>query len=88
MQSARDHQVQDQPQLVSESKRDPFANAADFDDFLAFAFGNRWNGRAKQERAGDPCTNQCLLNDSCFQGVKVNSDVRQFRHTAKIGYFG
>jgi hypothetical protein len=45
MQPARNHQVQNEPQISFEAEADPFPKPAQLDDLFAFDAGQRRNGR-------------------------------------------
>jgi hypothetical protein len=80
MQPARNHQVQNEPQISFEAEADPFPKPAQLDDLFAFDAGQRRNGRPQQERTCDTDAFENTALDSFLESLDINNDVRQFRH--------
>src|ERR1700692_2563183 len=76
VQSARDHQVEHQPEIALNSDGNTFADAAQFTNSAAFDIGDRRFNGLKQEWAGKPYMLERLTDDTGFECVDVGDDVR------------
>ncbi len=80
MQSARDHQVQDEPQVVFQADDDALADAPNRTDGAALQVLERRLDSSKQKWTGEPDTLEGLAKDPRFESEDVGGDVREFRH--------
>ena len=80
MQTAGNHQVQHEPQVVVEANGDPFAQPAQLAHGPALeGLHSRVKG-SHQERTVEPYPLECLPQDPRAQGLEINRDVGQLGH--------
>ena len=84
MQAARDHQVQDQPEVALEAERDALAEAQDFGCRTALESRKRRRDAAQQKGAAAPDPGQGLAEDPRLQRLDVVVDVGQLGHGRSI----
>ena len=84
MQAARDHQMQNEPEVAFEADGDALADAAEFTDDAAVGVGEWWKGGAKKKRSGDSNAHERLRKDARFECGEVGGDVGEFGHAYKI----
>ena len=80
MRAARDHQVQDGPEVVFEAEGDAFADTPELLDSLAAEGGGGRVGGSQQERAGDPHAFEFAAEQALLESFDVDRDVGQLRH--------
>ena len=88
METAGDHQVEDQPEVAVQAEGDALADAADCADGFAFGSGDGRDGGAQQEWAIDADLLQCLVENARLEGGDVGGDVGQFRHAYEVRGWG
>ena len=80
VESAGDHEVEDEPEAVVEFDGDTFADAMEGTYGVAFdVFDSRLDG-AEEERAGYPDLGEGLAYDARLEGGEVGGDVGKFGH--------
>jgi hypothetical protein len=79
--AAGDHEMEDQPEAVFEADADTFAEAAELEDFFAGGVGERRVCCAQEKGTDDADGFESLAKDARFEGLDVNSDVWELRHT-------
>jgi len=80
MESAGDHQMKDQPEIVIHADRNALAYASQFADDATFRVGKRRLGGSQEESALQAYTFEGLADYSGFQCGDIGSDVGQFWH--------
>lgn len=80
MQPSRNHQVNDQPEIIIETNGYTLANPPEFADLISLSARKRWVGRAQQERTCQPHSMQRLPDNAALQRSHVSCDVGQFWH--------
>jgi hypothetical protein len=80
VQAARNHQVQNEPQVVLDTNTDPFAKPSQPGYLPALHTGDWRHGGAQQKRTreSDPLYGSAL--NSLLESLNVDGDVGQFRH--------
>jgi inhibitor of KinA len=84
VQTAGDHQVQDEPEVAVHANGDAFADAAECAHGAAFGVGKRGLGSSKEKRAGDSNALDRLTEDAWFECSEVGGDVGEFGHVVQI----
>jgi hypothetical protein len=84
MESAGNHQVQDEKQIVVESEYNPLAESRNVDDAPAFGRSNRGDGSAYEKRADDSDALESLPDNTFRKGLDVDGDIRQLGHMVSI----
>ena len=79
-QSAGDHQVQHQKQLVFEREHDALAQPAHAGNALALGVGDRRQRGAQHEEADKADVLEALAGDARLEALGVDDDVGQFGH--------
>ena len=89
MKPSGDHQVDHKPEVIVESDRDAFADAAQFPYRAACGARQRRLGGAQEKRArpnADPF--ERLPYDARFERGEVRGNVGQLRHTTLLAVSG
>ena len=84
LESARNHQMDDDEEIVFEREHDSLAEAADRDDFASFEGGRGGLDGAEHERVRQPQFLERMAEHARLEGLDVNRDVGKFRHGAPI----
>ena len=84
MQSAGNHQMQHQPQLVFKSDANAFAQPSQRHDFLSFGDGKGRRCCAQQKWRGDLHAVERLIQNAPLEGLEIDDDVRKFGHIAIV----
>jgi hypothetical protein len=80
VETAGDHEMEDEPEAVVELKYDSLADTVEGADGVVFyLFDARLDG-AKEEWAGDAKVSEWLAQDAWREGGEVGGDVGEFRH--------
>jgi hypothetical protein len=80
VETASDHEVEDEEEFFIEYEDDAFADASEGCDGSAFdGFDARYGGSEK-ERRGDAEVFEWLAYDARFEGCEVSRDVWEFGH--------
>ncbi len=80
VQSAGDHQMQNQPQIIVEPQRNPFADSSDGSNTLAMHRVERWIERVQQERAVNSNGLEFLAERVTLERLDVDRDIGQLGH--------
>ena len=80
MEAARDHKVDDQPEVAVNADGDAFADAAEGDDGFSFSDGEGWVDGAQDKDRGETNMLEGLAEDAGFEGREVCRNVREFGH--------
>jgi hypothetical protein len=80
VETARDHEVQDEPEAVVELDGDALADATEGYDGVAFDLFDVGLNGAEQEWARDADADEGLVEDAELKGGEVGRDVGEFRH--------
>jgi len=80
METAGNHEMEDEPEVVFKANADAFAKAAEAQDFLAEGRGERRSGGTEQKRAGNAHGFEGLLEDAHLEGFEIDGDVGEFGH--------
>jgi hypothetical protein len=88
VETASDHEVEDDPEIVVEAEGDAFADAAKFADGVVVGVGDWRRCSAKQEGRGDADLLQRLVDDARFESGDVGGDVGELGHGSRIGDLG
>ena len=83
MQTAGNHQVQDEPEIVVEADGDAFADAAQGAHFFAVDRGERRFDGAQQKWAGEAHALERLAQDARFERFDVDGDVGELGHGSR-----
>jgi inhibitor of KinA len=84
VQAARNHQVQDEPEIAFHSDRDSLADSTQFAHNAAFDIRKGRLGGAKQKGAGQSNSFERLRKDASFECRDVGGDIRQLRHACQL----
>src|SRR5262245_18134790 len=76
VQSARDHQVKNHPEIVVKTEHDPLAQSANLANRLPFHRRKRWVISADEKWAADADGLELLADDSTLDRFDVEGDVR------------
>jgi hypothetical protein len=80
LEAAGDHQVDDEKQIAFKLPHQPLAKPAQSDNLSAVRQIDRRLKRADQKGTGDPDAFEALIQNARPERVKVEFDVRKFRH--------
>jgi hypothetical protein len=80
MQSAGNHQMQDQPEILFEADTNPFPEPPQVQNALANRTADWWHRGALQEWADDAHRFEPLPKNALFESFNVDDDIWQFRH--------
>jgi len=80
VESAGDHQVEDQPEVIVEAYADAFAEAAEMANRFAFRASERRVRGAQQKWAGDAYSFEALPENALLERFEVNDDVGKLGH--------
>src|SRR5579883_487877 len=84
MKPSRNHQVQNQPEIVIESDSNAFTDAPQLTHCMAFHIFYRGVRRAQQKGARNPNMLQRLSDNARLQRADIGSNVRQLRHEYQL----
>ncbi len=84
MQTAGDHQMQDEPEIAVHANGDALADAPEFAHDAALGVGEWGLGGSKEKGAGDSNALDWLTNDAWFECGEVGGDVGEFGHVVQI----
>ena len=80
VESAGDHQMQDEPEIVIEPEDDSLPQSPRLADGLAVGLVQGRVERPQQERAADAHAVQALADDATVEGLDIDGDIRQLGH--------
>jgi hypothetical protein len=80
METASDHEVEDEPKIAIKADGDALTNAAEGADGKALGGGDGWVGGAEEEDTGEAYVLEGLAEDAGLERGEVGGDVGEFRH--------